>query len=144
MRRMLLPTTVLAAATAVTLTASLASGNAAGSKANTVAAKLVGKWTRTVIQADVTKSGGYGVQGGSKFTLTVKKSGAAVVASPSIGPPFTGKIVAAGGSRVHINIGTPGTNVWTWRVSGGALTFTKVKDSEPDRVAVFEGVWKRQ
>src|SRR5262249_40444980 len=134
----------LAVAVAFPLLVPVASGIGAVTHGEVVPAKLVGKWTRTVTPADVTKSGAYGVQFGSTWTLTVKKSGAAIVGSPNIGPPFTGKIVSAGGGRVHINLGPPATNVWKWSVSGRALSFTKVKDGDPDRVAVFAAVWRRK
>jgi len=143
MKRTFLIPSMLVSALAAALALPLASGIASSGKADVVSAKMVGKWTRTVTNADVTKSGGYGVQAGSKFTLTVKKSGAAVLGSPSLGPPFTGKLVAAGGSQVHIKLGPHPVNVYAWRVSGKHLTFTKIKDSEGDRVAIFVGTWQR-
>lgn len=127
----------------VALVVPAANGLAARRQASGIPAKLVGTWTRTVTQTDVTKSGGYGVQIGSKWTLSVKKTGAAAVNSPG-SSPITGKILAAGAGRVHINLGNPVTNVYTWRVAGATLTFTKVKDADGDRLAVFAGKWRRR
>jgi hypothetical protein len=44
---------------------------------------------------------------------------------------------------VHVDLGTACTNVYTWRASASTLTFAKVKDCEPDRVAVFAGAWHK-
>jgi hypothetical protein len=38
----------------------------------------------------------------------------------------------------------PNPDVYSWRISGRLLTFTKVKDTVADRVAAMEGVWKRK
>src|SRR5215471_15472335 len=118
----------LAAIVAVALVVAFGHAASAETRATAIPAKLVGTWTRTVSLKDVTKSGGYGTPPGSTWTLIVKKSGAGSVNSPG-GQPFTGKIVTAGSGRVHINLGNPVTNVYTWRVAGRALTFTKVKDA---------------
>jgi hypothetical protein len=122
-----------------------AAGGAIGAAASTraVPAKLVGKWTRTVTLADLKRTGASGVTVGSVCTLTITKSGAAHMPCTNVGA-FDGTIVPAGGDRVHINLGLSTPDVYKWRVSGGRLTFTKVKDTVADRTAAMEGVWKRK
>jgi hypothetical protein len=108
-----------------------------------VPTKLVGKWTRTVTSADVKRTLGYGIPAGTVCTLTIRTSGGAQLACTNIGG-FDGTIVPAGADRVHIKLGLPNPDIYGWRVSGGLLTFTKVKDPVADRVAAMEGVWKRK
>jgi hypothetical protein len=103
--------------------------------------QLVGKWTRTVTQPDITRAHANGLTPGSFWTLVVRKSGTAF-AGGSAGQ-FSGTIVPAGANRVHVNVGTACQNVYTWHTSGKTLTFAKVKDCEPDRVAAFNGVWRK-
>jgi hypothetical protein len=102
--------------------------------------QLVGKWTRTITQADVTHARANGITAGSEWTLIIRKSGVAFVGGSA--GQFSGNVVPAGSGKVHVNLGTACPNVYTWK-SGKTLTFTKVKDCEPDRIAVFNGVWKR-
>ena len=103
--------------------------------------QLVGKWTRTVTQADIARAGAGGLTAGSVWTLTVRKSGTSFVGGSA--GQFSGTIVPAGTNRVHVKLGTACQNVYTWRASARTLTFTKVKDCEPDRVAAFNGVWHK-
>jgi hypothetical protein len=104
--------------------------------------KLVGTWTRTVTQADVSRAHAYGVSAGSVWTLIVRRNGTALVGGPA--GQFSGAMVPAGAGKVHVNLGTACTNVYTWKTSGQTLTFTKVRDCEPDRVAAFNGVWHKK
>jgi hypothetical protein len=117
------------------------SGIAAGTRTSTFPSKLVGKWTRIPTDADVRRAHATGINSGTVWTLTVQKNGSAVI-SGSAGT-FSGPIVPAGPSRVHLNFLTPPSDTYAWRASGKTLTFTKVKDSVPDRVAVFNGVWHK-
>jgi hypothetical protein len=82
------------------------------------------------------------VPAGTVCTLTVKKSGVANLNCTNIGG-FDGSLVPAGANRVDIKLGLPDPDVYRWRVSGRLLTFTKVKDTVPDREAAMEG-WKRR
>ena len=130
---------------AVAVVVPVASGIAAATRTSAVPAKQVGKWTRKVTSADVKRTGATGTPDGSVWTLTIKKSGAAVVSSPGV-DSLDGNIVPAGVDRVHININlvTPTPNIYRWSVSGRLLTFTKISDPIPDRAAIFAGVWKRK
>ncbi len=131
---------------AVAVVVPVASGIAAVSRPSAVPAKLVGKWTRTVTRADVKRGGGLVLMAGHVFTLTITKSGSSTVSCAGLGGLCTadGKIVPAGINRVHINVGAPTPSLYGWRVSGRLLTFTKLKDSVPDRVEIMWGVWKRK
>lgn len=134
-------------------------GVAAEAKRTPVPAILVGTWTRTITSRDVKRSGTADITKGSDWTLLVKKSGVAFVAGRGglfqeliggsfhgtlIVGSFQGTIVPAGSNRVHVNLGAHTTDVYTWSVSGRALTLTKVKDRDRDREAVFWGIWKRK
>ena len=141
MKRMLLTTAMLLPALAVL--AIPPSGIAEGARTSAVPSKLVGKWTRKVTSADVKRTLGYGVPAGTVCKLTIKTSGGAQLVCTNIGG-FDGTVVPAGGNRVHIRLGLPNPDVYTWRVSGPLLTFKKVKDTVADRVAAMEGVWKRK
>ena len=124
-----------------------ASGIAAVQRTSAVPAKLVGTWTRTVTSADTRRAHAVGTQPGV-YLLSIKKSGAVSITGTAVGQPITGKIVAAGLNRVHINISIVTPNVYSWRVSGRLLTFTKISESADvfgrDRSAVMWGVWKRK
>jgi hypothetical protein len=52
---------------------------------------------------------------------------------------FEGSITA---NSVRVKADTPAT--YRWHVANGLLTFTKLKDSIPDRSAVFTGTWKHK
>ena len=135
------PYSVVVLAVAVLIGAG--SAIAATTRTSAVPAKLVGKWTRKVTSADVSRAGAYGFPDGSVCTLTVKKSGATNLTCTAVGEE-DGTIVPAGVNRVHIRLGVPTPDVYRWRVSGRLLTFTKVKDTVADREAAMEGVWKRK
>ena len=126
---------------AVAILIPVAGASAVARQSASVPAQLVGKWTRTPTAADVNRAGAKGVAAGTVYVFIVKKSGAAVIGSTYGG--FAGKVVPAGTNRIHINVGTPVQNLYVWHASGSQLTLKKVKDSEPDRVAVMVGVWKR-
>jgi hypothetical protein len=103
---------------------------------------LAGKWTRTVSRADVRRAQGASTLIGSVCALTIKTSGKASVLCTKVGG-FPGTIAPAGTNRVEINLGLPGANSYRWHISGQSLTFKLIKDPIPDRVAVFDGTWKR-
>jgi hypothetical protein len=142
MRRTFLLATTLASLT-LALAFPLTSGFAAGTRTSTLPTKLVGKWTRTVTSADVTRTGGLGIPAGTVCTLTIRKSGGAYLHTSTVGD-FEGSLVPAGVNRVHIRLGLLDPDVYRWRVSGSLLTFTKLNDVVADRVAVMAGVWKRK
>ena len=126
----------------------IASGGAAGTntsvgtQASAFPSHLVGTWTRKVTSADIKRTGAHGIPVGTLCTLTIKKSGESRLVCTNVDSLF-GFIVPAGSGRVHINLGLARPDVYTWRVSGRLLTFTKVKDTVGDRVAAMEGVWRR-
>jgi len=128
----------------VSLVAPAASGIAAVAKSSAAPAPLVGKWTRKVTGADVKHVGATGIPAGTICTLTIKNAvlNASVICT-KVGS-FEGIIDPAGVNRVHIELGLADPDVYSWQVSGRLLTFTKVKDTVPDREAVFLGVWQRK
>ena len=134
-----------AVALAVSLVALAASGIAAVARSSALPAPLLGKWTRTVTSADVKHVGATGIPAGSICTLTINHSvlNASVSCTKGVGA-FQGIVAPAGANRVHIQLGMPNPDVYSWRVSGSHLTFTKVKDTVPDREAVFLGIWQRK
>ena len=121
-----------------------AAATAAISSASAVPAPLVGKWTRKVTSTDVKHTGATGIPAGSICTLTINNGvlNASVVCTKVGG--FEGIIDPAGTNRVHIKLGQPNPDIYGWHVSGRLLTFTKVRDTVPDREAVFSGVWQRE
>jgi len=134
-----------AVALAASLVAPAASGIAAVAKSSALPAPLLGKWTRKVTSADVKHVGATGVPAGSVCTLTINGGvlNASVSCTKGVGG-FQGIVAPAGANRVHIELGQPDPDVYGWHVSGRHLTFTKVKDTVPDREAVFSGVWQRK
>ena len=114
-------------------------------KTSAVPAPLVGTWTRKVTSADVKHAGATGIPAGSICTLTIKAGvlNASVICTKGVGR-FDGIVDPAGANRVHIKLGLSDPDVYSWHVSGRLLTFTKVKDTVPDREAVFLGVWQRK
>jgi hypothetical protein len=134
-----------AVALAVSLAAPAASGIAAVARSSALPAPLIGKWKRTVTSADVKHVGATGIPAGSTCTLTINHSvlNASVNCTKGVGG-FQGIVAQAGANRVHIQLGQPNPDTYSWHVSGNHLTFTKVKDTVPDREAVFAGVWQRK
>jgi len=131
-------------ALAISLVAPAASGIAAVAKSSAAPAPLVGKWTRKVTGADVKHARSTGIPAGTICTLTIKNAVLnASVSCTKVGG-FEGIVAPAGANRVHIELGRADPDVYSWHVSGRLLTFTKVKDTVPDREAVFEGVWQRK
>ena len=121
------------------------SGAAAVRQPSTVDTRLVGKWTRTVTSADAKRARGLTLFAGHVFTLTITKSGSWKASTPNLGAfgEADGTIVPAGPNRVRLVEGGSG-GLYSWRVSGRLLTFTKLKDSVSDRVMVFWGSWARK
>jgi hypothetical protein len=78
---------------------------------------------------------------GTVWTLTIQRTGKASLGGVKF---FTGPVIPAGASRVHINVGFFYANVYKWHVSGRLLTLTKINDSLSLRAAVLQGVWKRK
>jgi putative oxidoreductase len=120
-----------------------ASASAPATQGETAPTRLVGQWTRTVTGADVKRARGTGIPAGSACALTVETRGATHLVCVGAGG-FEGKIVSAGTDRVHISLGDPAPNIYSWRVAERLLTFTKISDPVLDRVAVMSGVWKRK
>jgi hypothetical protein len=116
---------------------------AATAQTNTFPPPLVGTWTRTVSQADVTREQGFSGLAGSRCTLIVHASGSAHIGCPQV-VNFTGKLVPEGTNRVQIAFADVNPNTYTWRVSGPHLTLTKIKDPTPDRAATMSGTWTRK
>lgn len=123
------------------------SGIGAVRHTNTVSPRLVGKWTRTITDADVKRAkGSLLLLAGNVVKFNVAKNGHFTL-DEGFGPNLgheAGNIVPAGPNRIHINISGEPANLYRWRVSGRLLTLTKLKDPNPNRVAVFWGVWKRK
>lgn len=122
---------------------------AASTRSSTVDPKLVGKWTHTVTKADVKRApGALILLAGKTATIVVAKSGHYTLDEGFGGGlgKGDGTIAPAGANRVHITLSGEEfpPNLYTWRVSGRTLTLTKLKDSNPNMVAVFWGVWKRK
>ena len=118
-------------------------GIAAASHTSSVPAQLVGHWKRTVSKADIKRTGGTGVPPNAHCNLSISKNGTASVTCTSIGS-FPGTIVPAGTNRVHIKLGLPDPDTYTWSVTGAQLTFAHRTDDVSDRKAVFDGVWTRR
>src|SRR6059058_2552609 len=120
---------------AVAVIVPVASGIAAANQPSTVNSKLVGKWTRTITNADVKRSaGGLVLAAGKVATLTIAKNGhwtAVIVGLGGLGTA-DGALVPAGTNRIHLNVIGEPPSLYTWRVSGRLLTLTKVKDAVPD------------
>jgi hypothetical protein len=134
---------VLAAVVAVPLS----SGFAAATVENAVPSRLVGKWTRAITKADVRRaSGALVLLAGKTATFTVAKNGHCKLDEGLGGNLGTteGTVVPTGPDRIRITIDVGTAGIYTWRVSGKTLTLTKLKDSNPNSVAVFWGVWKRR
>ena len=124
----------------------VASGTAAVRQPSTVDTRLVGKWTRTVTSADAKRARGLAIFAGHLFTLTITKGGSWKASTPNLGAfgEADGQIVPAGTHRIRFVDGSGPGGVYSWRVSGRLLTFTKLKDSVSDRVMVFWGTWTRK
>ena len=134
---------------AVVLVVPVASGVAALTRPSAVDSKLVGKWTRKITEADVKRApGSLVLLAGKTAKIVVAKSGHFTFDEGLGGNLGTGEgtIVPAGANRIRINHAEPGgsTNLYRWLVSGRTLTLTKLKDSNPNSVAVFSGVWTRK
>jgi hypothetical protein len=118
------------------------SGSAIARGRGTFPQKLTGKWTRTVTTADTAREKTNGVTAGSSWTLIVQKDGSSIVGGN--GGQFSGKLVVAGPTSVHVRMGDPSPNVYAWRVAGNHLTLTRIKDADGDRAAIFWGTWQRE
>jgi hypothetical protein len=124
----------------------VASGVAALTRPRAVDSKLVGTWTRKITEADVKRAPGALVfLAGKTAKMVVAKSGHFTFDEGLGGNLGTGEgtIVSLGANRIRINHGDPGasTNLYRWEASGRTLTLTKLKDSNPNSVAVFSGAW---
>ena len=130
----------------VTLAVPVASG--APTHTSAVDSMLVGKWTRKITKADVARApGALILLAGKTAAIVVAKSGHFAF-DEGIGGNLgkgDGAIVPAGPHRIHINYedGAP-PNLYRWHVSGGKLTLTKLRDPNPNSVAIYSGVWKRK
>jgi hypothetical protein len=100
-----------------------------------------------VTKADEKHAGSLGFAG-TVWTLTVKGSGAAAVASPRL-TTYRGTIIPVRASVVHIKVSFDypinlSPALYKWSVTGEHLTLVKVRDYIPYRVAVLSGTWSRK
>jgi hypothetical protein len=131
------------AAIVVIVALPVAGGAGAAGRHPALSSQLVGSWTRTVSSADVKRARSYGIPPSSVWTLSIERNGTASAFNKSVGG-FNGTIVAEGADRVRIKLGIPAPNEYRWHASKQSLTFAKIKDSVPDRIAVFVGTWRRK
>ena len=142
---------------AVAVVVPAASGVAAVAQTSADPAKLVGRWTRTVTDADIQRTGS-AIPAGAVCTLAIKASKFRTgryrgwlparsfcdQGDRRIGSDV-GYIIPTGRNRVEISLGWPSKNAYKWRISGGLLTFTRLYDDAGavDREAAIVGVWQR-
>ena len=132
----------LAALVLVVAVAPIPTGVAAGRRFEAVSPKLVGTWTRDVSSVDVKRAGAHAAAAGV-WTLEIEKDGTAAVFDASGAGSFEGSISSLAANRVRVKADTPSA-IYSWHVANRRLTFIKVKDSIPDRAAVFSGTWKHK
>ena len=150
MRRMFLVAATLAFPLIVAFP--LTSGIAAGTRTNTVPARLVGTWGKTVTLATWHKSGVYGIAGGH-WTMTIQSNTLTkltLLAPPAPAfPAFNGMHVSTSGTSLVFgptnNGDCPAKGSYTWKVSGSTLVLEVVKDGCTARRVLFTaGSWKRK
>lgn len=106
--------------------------------------KLVGKWSRTISKADVTRANGSFLAIGKHASLTVASNGhwTGVIAGLGNLGKFAGTVTSAGTNQVRFGVsGTP-PGLYRWRVSGSTLTLTKIRDDQTGRLTELSGAWK--
>ena len=142
----------LAVVLTVAVLVPVASGIAAGISANTVPASLVGRWTRTVTEAELHRYGDYADRPGV-WSLVFTRAGAAMTFEPGSTcfnagcDPALYPVAVVGASMTlrpaTFLCHTKGT--YAWKVSAGSLTLKATADKQcPSRVALLTGVWKRK
>jgi len=142
-RTSLMRTLAAGVAVAVVLPATMARGSAGHS--SSFPPQLVGRWTRTVTRADVTREEANPTLDNSVCTFTVKAGGGAHIVCPRTpGAVFNGKVIPKGANHVQILFGDVNPNTYRWAVAGSTLTLTKLEDPTPDRSAVLSGMWRRK
>ena len=132
----------LSALVLIVVLAPIPTGVAAGRRSAAVSPKLVGSWTRKVSSADVKRAGAHAAAAGV-WTLEIEKDGTMAIFAASGAGSFEGSINSLAANRVRVKADTRSA-IYNWHVANRLLTFTKVKDSIPDRTAVFAGTWKRK
>src|SRR4051795_3123194 len=104
--------------------------------------QLIGKWTRTVTQADVQREHVSNVIPGLTWTLVVTQHGSS--ATTGGGAPLRGSVVPSNATQVNIELGQQKPNLYQWRRSGKKLTLRAVVEPVSSRAAVLVGVWKKR
>jgi hypothetical protein len=120
-----------------------ASGTASGTKESAVPAPLVGNWTRNVTAADWKRAGatGFVTSFVGPTPMSVKANGNVRIID------FTAKFSPLPRGRVTLSgvpVCYPKTGLYRWKVAGGNLTLTKLKDACAAEVGLFTGVWKKR
>lgn len=126
--------TLLAAAIAALVVASSAA-------ASPPPQQMIGKWTRTVTAADVTRAGATGVVAGLKWTLAISQNGS--IASQGT-TKMRGEIIPSSATQVNIEIGQQKPNLYGWRRVGTRLFLHAVVESNANRKAVLVGTWVKR
>ena len=128
----------------------LAAGCGGGSSGVTDAAKVVGRWTRDVTQADWNRHG-IGDKGlpTGVWTMTIKEGGVVSVYSPGrpAYPDFTTRFSDTPGG--HFVVGRAficdGGGKYRWNRSGTRLDINVTADKDcQTRAALFSGAWTKK
>jgi opacity protein-like surface antigen len=104
--------------------------------------QMIGTWTRTVSKADVRLAHSKRIKPGSVWTFVIGKS-TSTASSPSTTRKFKGQIVPTSATFVNVELGDKPC-LYGWRRIGTSLIFNLESDSNPDRVAILRGTWKRK
>jgi hypothetical protein len=102
---------------------------------------LVGKWTRTVTDADRQRQGGGAIPAG-RWTMLIDRRANVTFAGP--GHMVVTGIVEVRGGRVQFDAGASGVNTYAWKRDGRMLTFRLIADATGDRRAVVVGRWRHE
>jgi hypothetical protein len=103
---------------------------------------LIGSWTRTVSAKDIARAHSTKITAGTTWVLVIA-SGKSSVRSPHIAT-YTGTVVPAGPTLVHIELAGDTSDLYAWRRLGTTLIFTKKHDPNANRAAIFAGTWRRR
>src|SRR5436190_2485497 len=125
--KMLLP------AVCVALTAAAAAGAAPAPP------DLVGSWTRTISAKDIARAHAKQIAAGTTWTLAIGSTKSSV-RSPHVAT-YTGTVVPAGPTLIHIELGGDSSDLYAWRRVGATLILTKQHDPIANRAAILVGTW---
>jgi hypothetical protein len=103
---------------------------------------LIGSWTRTVSAKDIARAHSTKIAAGTTWTLVIT-SRKSSLRSPHIAT-YTGTIVPAAPTLIHIELGGDTSNLYAWRRLGTTLIVTKKHDPNADHAAILVGTWKRR